>query len=208
MLRWFPRLQVDSACFSCSPPDLNFLDPYFIFMYMHNNHCHRATAHLQSNILLLLLLLLFSSYHKGNTLDYKDQQVNLVQSHIYFRNHTTHTHTRARAHTRTHTRHTHSVSKTQRFWMLMEEAHTVYTVLWGFYMCRLNTLFRDYKKAAKLILNCVKWRKTTKYVARKTNVMQEWTMVCHCWLSTITWADSSFWGDQNKDGKAKSVFKM
>jgi len=25
-------------------------------MYTHNNHCHRVTAHLQSNILLLLLL--------------------------------------------------------------------------------------------------------------------------------------------------------
>jgi hypothetical protein len=32
MLRWFPRLHVATACFSCSPPDLNFLDPYFIFM--------------------------------------------------------------------------------------------------------------------------------------------------------------------------------
>jgi len=32
MLRWFPRLQVTTAAFSCSPPDLNFLDPYFIFM--------------------------------------------------------------------------------------------------------------------------------------------------------------------------------
>ena len=56
MLRWFPRLQVSTACFSCSPPDLNFLDPYFIFMYMHYNHCHRATADLQLNLLLLLLL--------------------------------------------------------------------------------------------------------------------------------------------------------
>jgi len=27
MLRWFPRLQVATACFSCSPPNLNFLDP-------------------------------------------------------------------------------------------------------------------------------------------------------------------------------------
>ena len=32
MLRWFPRLQVATACFSCSPPDLSFVDPYFIFM--------------------------------------------------------------------------------------------------------------------------------------------------------------------------------
>ena len=36
MLRWSPTLQVATA----SPPDLNFLDPYFIFMYMHYNHCH------------------------------------------------------------------------------------------------------------------------------------------------------------------------
>jgi len=27
MLRWFPRLPVATACFSCSLPDLNFLDP-------------------------------------------------------------------------------------------------------------------------------------------------------------------------------------
>ena len=33
MLRWFPTLPVATACFSCSPPDLNFLDPYFVFMF-------------------------------------------------------------------------------------------------------------------------------------------------------------------------------
>ena len=32
MLRCFPRLQVATACFSCSPPDLNLLDPYIICM--------------------------------------------------------------------------------------------------------------------------------------------------------------------------------
>jgi len=58
MLRWFPRFQVATASFSCSPPDLNLVDPYFIFMYMHNNHCHRVTAHLQVNILLYYI-----SYH-------------------------------------------------------------------------------------------------------------------------------------------------
>jgi hypothetical protein len=46
-LRWFPTLRVAAACFSCSPLDLNFLEPYCIFMYTHYNHCHRATAHLQ-----------------------------------------------------------------------------------------------------------------------------------------------------------------
>ena len=44
MLRWFPRFQVPTACFSCSPPDLNCLDPYFIFMYMHYNHWGKTMA--------------------------------------------------------------------------------------------------------------------------------------------------------------------
>ena len=32
MLTWVTRLQVATACFSCSPPDFNLLDPDFIFM--------------------------------------------------------------------------------------------------------------------------------------------------------------------------------
>ena len=31
MLRWFPRFQVVSTCFSCSPPDLNLLVTNFVF---------------------------------------------------------------------------------------------------------------------------------------------------------------------------------
>jgi len=54
--------------FSCSPLDLWYLDPYFILMYMHNNHCHRVIAHLQLNILLLLLLLLMQYLEKKRTL--------------------------------------------------------------------------------------------------------------------------------------------
>ena len=53
----FPRPQVASACFSCSPPDLNFLAPYFIFMYMYNNHCHRVTAHLPSIIIIIIIII-------------------------------------------------------------------------------------------------------------------------------------------------------
>ena len=30
MLRWFPRFQVATTCFSCSPPDLNLLVTNFI----------------------------------------------------------------------------------------------------------------------------------------------------------------------------------
>ena len=34
MLRWFPSFQVATTCLSCSPPDLNFLVTFFIFVYM------------------------------------------------------------------------------------------------------------------------------------------------------------------------------
>jgi hypothetical protein len=34
MLRWSPSFQVATTCFSCSPPDLNFLVTYLIFVYM------------------------------------------------------------------------------------------------------------------------------------------------------------------------------
>jgi len=59
MLRWFPRFQVATACFSSSPPDIYFLDPYFIFMYMHYSHCHRATAHLQFIIIIIIIIIIF-----------------------------------------------------------------------------------------------------------------------------------------------------
>ena len=34
MLRWFPSFQLATTCFSCSPPDLNFLVTYLIFVCM------------------------------------------------------------------------------------------------------------------------------------------------------------------------------
>jgi len=34
MLRWFPSFQVATTCLSCSPPELNFLVTFFIFVYM------------------------------------------------------------------------------------------------------------------------------------------------------------------------------
>jgi len=34
MLRWFPRFQVATTCFSCSPPDLNLVVTNFMFVYM------------------------------------------------------------------------------------------------------------------------------------------------------------------------------
>jgi len=32
MLRWFPSFQVASTCLSCSPPDLNFLATFFLYL--------------------------------------------------------------------------------------------------------------------------------------------------------------------------------
>ena len=34
MLRWFPRFQVATTSFSCSPPDLNSVVTDFMFVYM------------------------------------------------------------------------------------------------------------------------------------------------------------------------------
>jgi len=32
MLRWFSSFQVATTCFSCSPPDLNFLVTFFLYL--------------------------------------------------------------------------------------------------------------------------------------------------------------------------------
>jgi len=51
-----PKFQIATACFSWTLPELNFLDNYFIFMYVYNNHCHRATAHLQLYIYIYMVI--------------------------------------------------------------------------------------------------------------------------------------------------------
>ena len=35
MLRWFPSFQIATTCFSCSPPDLNFLVTFFFHICVH-----------------------------------------------------------------------------------------------------------------------------------------------------------------------------
>jgi len=55
ILRWFPRFQVATTCFSCSPPDLNLLVTNFIFCIHVKNHCHRVTTQLQLiNIIIII----------------------------------------------------------------------------------------------------------------------------------------------------------
>jgi hypothetical protein len=34
MLRWFPRLQVATTCFSCNPPDVNLVANQFHVLYI------------------------------------------------------------------------------------------------------------------------------------------------------------------------------
>ena len=60
-LRRIPTFQVATTCFSCSSPGLNLLDPYFIFMCMHNNHCHRVTAHFA--VKYIIISIKFECYH-------------------------------------------------------------------------------------------------------------------------------------------------
>ena len=62
MLRWFPSFQVATACFSCSPPDLNSLVTFFsIFVYMYNNHCHRLRNQLQLiNIIIIIIIIIIT----------------------------------------------------------------------------------------------------------------------------------------------------
>jgi hypothetical protein len=42
MLRWFPRFQVTTTCFSCSPPDLNVNLLVISFLYLYT--CKITTA--------------------------------------------------------------------------------------------------------------------------------------------------------------------
>ena len=50
-----PSFQVATTCLSGSPPDLNFLVTFFsIFVYMYNNHCHRAITQLQFIIIIII----------------------------------------------------------------------------------------------------------------------------------------------------------
>ena len=55
MLRWFPSFQVATTCFSCSPPDLNFLVTFFSYLCTcTHNHCHRVKTQLKLiNIIIL-----------------------------------------------------------------------------------------------------------------------------------------------------------
>ena len=59
------RFEEDKNLLHLPGADLNFLVPYFIFMYMHNNHCHRVTAQLQFIIIIIIVIVIvFGCVHK------------------------------------------------------------------------------------------------------------------------------------------------
>jgi hypothetical protein len=63
MLRWFPSFQVATTCYSCSPPDLNFLVTDLICVYVYNNQCHRVTTQLRLiNIIIIIIIINRLSY--------------------------------------------------------------------------------------------------------------------------------------------------
>jgi hypothetical protein len=58
MLSWFPRLQVATRCFSCSPPDVNLVANQSHVLYVLNDHCHRVTTQLQLiNIIIMMIII-------------------------------------------------------------------------------------------------------------------------------------------------------
>jgi len=69
MLRWFPSFQVATTCFSCSPPDLNFL--VFLNICVHvKNHCHQVTTQLQLiNIIIMSTVGVHKSRKQGRRSD-------------------------------------------------------------------------------------------------------------------------------------------
>ena len=68
-IEYHPLTEHATACFSCSPPDLNFLVIYFIYMYMHNDHCHQVTAQLQL-INIIIIIINPNSHHTAHLTQY------------------------------------------------------------------------------------------------------------------------------------------
>ena len=63
MLRWFPRLQVATTCFSCSPPDLNLLVTNLIFCVYENSHCHRVTTQLLLIVIIIIIIIIIHHWN-------------------------------------------------------------------------------------------------------------------------------------------------
>ena len=71
MLRWFPRFQVATTCFVCSPPDLNLLVTNFIFcIHVKKKTLQRVTTQLKLiNVIIIIIIIiiinLYSTSHSS-----------------------------------------------------------------------------------------------------------------------------------------------
>jgi NhaP-type Na+/H+ or K+/H+ antiporter len=64
MLGRFPTLQVAIACFSCSPPDLNFFDAYFIFTYVYAQYPLPPSDSQLEVIIIIIIIIIIIKYRK------------------------------------------------------------------------------------------------------------------------------------------------
>ena len=64
MLRWFPRLQVATVCFSCSTPELNFLDPYIICMLSSISYLCTSITNIATGWQLICSQICYIIYYK------------------------------------------------------------------------------------------------------------------------------------------------
>jgi hypothetical protein len=54
MLRWFPRFQVVTTCFSCGPPKVNLA----AIVYIEINPCHRVKTQVQFIIIITIIIII------------------------------------------------------------------------------------------------------------------------------------------------------
>ena len=61
-LRWFPRFQVATTCFSCSPPDLNLLVINFIFCIHVKFHRMTTWSDVVTHYALIIIIIIIIRY--------------------------------------------------------------------------------------------------------------------------------------------------
>ena len=61
MLRRFPRLQVATTCFSCSPPDLHLLVTNFIFCIHVKQPLPPGDNRIAVNIIIIIIIIVITS---------------------------------------------------------------------------------------------------------------------------------------------------
>jgi hypothetical protein len=76
MLRWLPRFQVATTCFSCSPPDLNLLVTNFIF-------CVHAKWPLPPGDIIIIIIIIIINRENSTLANPLNTRISL--KYMYFR---------------------------------------------------------------------------------------------------------------------------